>query len=104
MTLASASGAPASPGAPKKLAQRGCDLGEASGCTFLGDLFAHLHDVLRASVYFNKACEAGSAHGCAGQGSLLIDSGVDTKRGRALLQKGCDGGDTQACDAVAKLK
>jgi len=67
-------------------------------------VFARSHDVVRAGVYFSKACEAGSAHGCAGQGSLLIDSGVDPKKGRALLQKGCEGGDQQACDAVAKLK
>ena len=88
----------------EEMAQRGCDLGEPAGCAYLGDLFARSHDVVRASVYFGKACEAGSAHGCAGQGSLLIDSGVDAKRGRTLLQKGCDGGDTQACEAVAKLK
>jgi len=86
------------------LAQRACELGDPSGCAHLGDLYLTTHDSLRAGLYYSRACEAGSPRGCAGQGYLLVDSGVDPKRGRELLQKGCDGGDGRACDALRELK
>ena len=83
---------------------RACELDDPSGCVYAGDIYATSHDTVRASIYFARACEAGSARGCAGQGYLLVDSGVDTERGRALLQKGCDGGEVKACDALRELK
>jgi len=86
------------------LAQRACELGDPSGCAHLGDLYLTTHDSLRAGLYYSRACESGSPRGCAGQGYLLVDSGVDPKRGRELLQKGCDGGDGRACDALRELK
>ena len=86
------------------LAQRACELGDPAGCAHLGDLFLTTHDSLRAGLYYSRACEGGSPRGCAGQGYLLVDSGVDPKRGRELLQKGCDGGDVRACDALRELQ
>ncbi len=86
------------------LAQRACELGDPSGCAHLGDLYISTHDALRAGLYYSRACEGGSPYGCAGQGRVLVDSGLDPKRGRELLQKGCDGGDVSACDALRELK
>jgi TPR repeat protein len=86
------------------LAEKGCDLGDPAGCAYLGDLYARSNDTVRASLYFSRACEGGFAHGCAGQGFLLVESGIDPKRGRELLQKGCDGGEAKACKALRELK
>jgi TPR repeat protein len=88
----------------EELAEQGCKLGDAFGCAYLGDLYAVSKDSLRAALYFARACEAGMAHGCAGQGYLLFDSGIDPQRGRELLQKGCEGGDPNACQVLRELK
>jgi uncharacterized protein len=86
------------------LSLRGCKLGDPAGCAYVGDLYALSGDALRAAVYLAKACDAGLAHACGGQGLLLVDSGTDPKRGRALLQKACDAGDARSCEALRNLK
>ncbi|HEY6911040.1 MAG TPA: tetratricopeptide repeat protein [Myxococcales bacterium] len=83
---------------------RGCQLGDPAGCAYAGDLYALSGDTVRAAVYLAKACDAGLARGCGGQGMLLMDSGADPKRGRALLQKACDAGDVRSCSALRDLK
>jgi TPR repeat protein len=88
----------------EKFAQRACDLGDASGCAYLGDLYATSNDTVRAILNFKRACEAGSAHGCAGQGYLLLESGADPKKGRELVERGCNAGDFPACDKLRELK
>jgi TPR repeat protein len=88
----------------RELAGRGCDLGDVPGCAYLGELYAKSQDTVRAGLYFSRACEAGMPHGCTRQGYLLFESGVDPRRGRELLQKGCDGGDADACEVLRGLK
>jgi TPR repeat protein len=84
----------------EQLAEQADDLGDPVGYGYLGDLYATSDDVVRAIVYFRHACDAGLAHGCTGQGFLLRESGVDEKKARELLQRGCDGGDPKACEAL----
>jgi TPR repeat protein len=84
----------------EQLAEEADDLGDPAGYGYLGDLYAQSDDMLRAMLYYRHACEAGLAHGCTGEGALLRESGVDEKRARELLQRGCDGGDVRACEAL----
>jgi TPR repeat protein len=88
----------------KALSLRGCQLGDAAGCAYLGDLYASSGDTMRGAVYLAKACEAGLAHACGGQGLILVESNADPKRGRALLQRACDAGDARSCQALRDLK
>src|SRR5207302_11103 len=88
----------------RSLALHACDLGDPSGCSYLGDTYARSNDTVRAILFFRRACEGGFAHGCAGQGYLLLNSGADPKKARELLQAGCAGGDENACHAVRDLK
>jgi TPR repeat protein len=88
----------------EQLAEEADELGNPVGYAHLGDLYAQTNDTVRAIVYFKHACEAGLAHGCTGHGFLLLESGVDEKKGRELLQRGCDGGDTKACEGLRNLK
>jgi TPR repeat protein len=88
----------------ERLAEEADDLGDPLGYAHLGDLYATSNDTLRAMIYFRHACESGLAHGCTGQGFLLQESGVDDKKARELLQRGCDGGDPKACEALQPRK
>ena len=88
----------------EQLAEEADELGNPVGYAHLGDLYARTNDTVRAIVYFKHACEAGLAHGCTGHGFLLLESGIDEKKGRELLQRGCDGGDTKACEGLRNLK
>lgn len=88
----------------KALSLRGCNLGDPAGCAYLGDLYASSGDTLRGAIYLAKACEAGLAHGCGGQGLILVESNADPKRGRELLQKACDAGDPRSCQVLRDLK
>src|SRR2546421_626362 len=83
---------------------RARDLGDPSACSFLGDTYARSNDMVRAILFFKRACDAGFAHGCAGQGYLLLESGADPEKARRLLRTGCAGGDEKACEAVRGLK
>src|SRR5439155_677257 len=69
----------------EQLAEEADDLGDPVGYAHLGDLYARTNDTVRAIVYFKHACDAGMAHGCAGHGFLLLESGIDEKKGRELL-------------------
>ena len=88
----------------EQLAEEADDLGNPLGYAYLGDLCARTDDTVRAIVYFKHACEAGLAQGCTGHGFLLVESGIDEKKGRELLQRGCDGGDLRACEVLRKQK
>jgi TPR repeat protein len=104
LTLAVAAFRGGSRGRAEDLALRGCELGDPAGCAYVGALYASTQDMIRAGLYFSRACEAGFARGCAEHGYLLIDSGMDPKRGRELLQRGCDGGEVPACAVLRELK
>jgi TPR repeat protein len=84
----------------EQLAEEADDLGDPIGYGYLGDLCTRSDDTLRAIVYYRQGCEAGLAHACAGQGFLLRESGVDEKKATELLQRGCEGGDQNACQAL----
>jgi TPR repeat protein len=87
-----------------QLADRACVKGDPESCALLGALFDQSDDVLRAGVAYGQACSAGSSAGCYGQGLLLVKTGGDPKRGKALLQKSCGYGETRACAALKDPK
>lgn len=54
-----------------------------------------------------KQCEAGNLNNCTGIGEVYLYGGYGIKRNYSkaakFLQKGCDGGDNEACHNLAKL-
>jgi TPR repeat protein len=87
-----------------QLADRACANGDPESCVLLGALFDRSDDVLRAGIAYAQACSAGSSAGCYGQGLLLVKTGGDRKRGKALLEKSCGYGETRACAALKDPK
>jgi TPR repeat protein len=88
-----------------------CELGDANGCANVAAQFLFLHeaqsdaDVARAL----DRLERDSAQGSGGRSSSLIgyayETGngrtLDKKRARELYERGCGGGDTDACKGLA---
>lgn len=95
------------------LLARACDLGEASGCNYLAkaqqDGLGATADETKALATFQRSCDmpvgddgkhGAQSYGCAGAGFLAQKLG-DASRANALLKKGCDWGNQEACDALA---
>ena len=63
-------------------------------------------DYFRASTYYQKACNGGSASGCHGLGMMYqLGRGIrkNISRAEASFRKACDGGSEQACDCLREL-
>lgn len=82
-----------------------CMKGDAQACVILGERARAGHqgqkvDVGQAREFFKRACEAGSARGCTILGAWydLNDWGFKRRdEAPALLDKGCQGGEPEAC-------
>jgi uncharacterized protein len=89
---------------------RSCDLGSASGCTYLAFLYATgtvaARDDVRATPLFVRACDLGDAGGCYNVGLMYAEGrGVkaDLARAVAAYDDGCRGGSTTACTNLGYL-
>ena len=83
---------------------KGCEWGEAKGCTALGyaqkDGAGLIVDLPAARVSFEKGCKGGDSRGCAGLGFMLQSGSggsVEKVMARVYFEKACDLGDAQMC-------
>lgn len=89
------------------LFKKGCDGGDATGCH---ELFARYmcgvgtpQDSQLALTAATRACDLGLVQACANAGMLLGNGGGDQTKARALLTKGCTGGDMAACNNLGTM-
>jgi hypothetical protein len=109
------------------LLSRGCDAGNAHGCSTLGRLYLTGDlvdkDLSRGAALYKRACAAGEPMACShlalahlGRTDFSFDAkelaappsagvGVepDAQRAASLMEQGCEGGVAQACFAAAML-
>jgi membrane associated rhomboid family serine protease len=82
----------------------GCDVGDHIACARLGALLELGHggpiDDAGAAELYDKACALGDAYGCADRGLQLVTT--EPARAKALLDRGCTGGVTRACEQLGK--
>ena len=91
--------------------QRACDEGDASGCTFLGEILSSgaggAEDRTGARRLFQRGCDGGHSDGCYWLATMLeFGKGgeIDLPRARKLYQRSCDltfGG--RACLTLANM-
>ena len=83
---------------------RGCELGDMSGCNNLGTVYEFGsigRDPTKAADLYDRACRSAHMGGCANLGLLLLGTpGADKARARELLEKACAAGITRACSKV----
>jgi TPR repeat protein len=107
-SAASTSDVCAAPGACDVEPARVCDARTAPACTSRAfDLWTTggAPMLARVAALFDRACALGDLQGCHFAGRLALEGhGVprDAVRGRALLEKGCDGGIVISCDVLAR--
>ncbi len=86
-----------------------CDAGEPRGCMAFALMQAQGHGVLKdvpaALELLDKVCAGSLAQACTQEGVLLASrqQATDRARIRSLLDAGCKGGDTPACDLLKSL-
>jgi TPR repeat protein len=89
--------------------RRGCQGGNALGCTNLGIMYwegSLLKDDGRAVDLFSKGCQGGDSGGCLGLGFMYENGqGVkrDSRRAAEFYRKGCQGGNERSCRQLANL-
>jgi hypothetical protein len=93
-----------------RLFQRACDLGDASGCNYLGLAFQSgqgvPQDYERAMDWFGRACSGGFAEGCNNEGALYEHGqGVPENLGDAqrLYTQACRHGSGLGCSNLGAL-
>jgi hypothetical protein len=87
--------------------QKSCELGSAVGCDNTGVLFASEKKYAEATPYFEKSCDMGQASGCNNAGVILFQGFAgkqDDDAALALFEKGCKGGDENACKGVKAVE
>lgn len=90
-----------------RLYERACELGDAAGCLFAGQMYEYAHGVIkddaRATGLYQKACDVGWAPGCYNL-AIMIEAGrgvpADRVRALALYRGACQAGAKQACEKV----
>jgi len=96
----------ASPSLAAEWYRRGCNGGDAGGCTRLGKMLemgaGREADFEGALGLYEKACEMGGAWGCARLGALY--ESARPVRALALYRKACEGGYEAACRHEAALE
>lgn len=89
-----------------------CTLQRAEGCTLAADaMFGKVGqgtkaDAVRANEWLRKACELRVGAACFRAGQELLRGGLiakDAPAGLALVEKGCDANDANACTQLAAL-
>jgi len=86
-----------------------CDSGEPRGCMAFALMQAHGQgvpkDVSAALELLDKICTGSLPQACTQEGVLLASrqKATDLARIRSLLDAGCKGGDTPACDLLKSL-
>ena len=98
------------PATAGSLYERACNLNEPRGCSGLAKRAIRgddgRPDPLLAARYFRRACEMSDAVSCV-QAAVMVQSGQtpaeDSDEPLSLLQKGCDLGQREACEAIDKL-
>jgi len=89
-----------------------CELGNASYCNDVGDMFYKGiyvrggKDHPKAAEYYQDACDGGYAIGCNKLGNMYYnEDGVikDYSKASSLYQKACDGGNQDACSNLANM-
>jgi hypothetical protein len=97
------------------LFERACAAGDAEGCTSLADRLAHRStehekwpvDQARATALWQRACDLGTEHSCFTVASRYfkgLGTKQDLQRGKAVMRRGCDGGNTKRCNELAMLQ
>ena len=88
----------------RALLQKGCDGGDARGCSNLGRIYRDGNGVskddARALTLFQKGCDGGVMKSCSDLGVLYdLGTGVtqDYTRARTLYESACDEGVSEAC-------
>ena len=87
---------------------KACEMGEALGCSALGDLYYNVkQDYKKAREFWSKACEMGDANGCVLLGFLYqYGEGVrkDYNKAMEFFGKACDLGEQKGCDKYKEIK
>jgi uncharacterized protein len=90
-----------------KAAARGCELGDAEGCTKAGSIETskEVQSYEAAESHFVRGCEGGDDNGCFQLGVLLAGKHdtPSTTRARATFQKLCDKAEQEACVQLQAL-
>ena len=91
----------------RKLYEKACRSGRASGCYLLGRLLAGERDQeARADELFRRACEGGSPGGCAELAGRMIEKkgwgSIDAGL-LELVRKACDSGNASGCAMFAEV-
>jgi TPR repeat protein len=93
----------------RALLEKAYRLDEAVAVFALSKLVAHgmgkKPDRARAEALLKKACQAGQARACAGQGlnRMELEGLANRRRTMKLLEQGCQGGVPEACVALADM-
>ncbi|MBL4637102.1 MAG: sel1 repeat family protein, partial [Kofleriaceae bacterium] len=80
--------------------QKGCELGDGSGCRRLGEM-VEATELAVAQQSYVKACELGDDASCGHSGRLL--AATDAAAAVPLLIRGCDVLNAKACGALGRL-
>lgn len=89
-----------------------CEAGSKDGCFDLGLMMSGgieggTRDDAVAAAAFDKGCQLGHAMACSELGFAFLEGrGVakDQRRGVSFIERGCQGGDKKACDALKKMR
>lgn len=90
----------------RKLYEKACDAGRASGCYLLANLHAKGQEHGRANELYQRACLDGSAIACAKLGGRLlqgIKESADEAQILDLVTTACNGGSAEGCSYLAYL-
>jgi TPR repeat protein len=82
------------------LFEKACDGGDGLGCAWLARLYDEggrgtLHDSLKASALYKKACNLGALAACVQASHYSRDYGAEERR--AFIERACAGGYLDAC-------
>ncbi|MGG7074064.1 tetratricopeptide repeat protein [Campylobacter sp. 9BO] len=91
--------------------QKGCDGGDARGCTNLGGLYYNgnvlKEDKAKAVELLKKGCDGRDGRGCFNLGYLYrygIGLKEDKTKATKLFKKACNGGDARGCKTLKQIK
>ena len=99
----------------RPLLERGCNMGDGLSCESLAGIEAELETakpkpdmnalVRRQSPFYRRACELGTANGCAFVAASIVDKTIDGSAQEALelYVKACSRGNATACRHAAGL-
>jgi len=85
---------------------QGCKAGQGAACDALGKLLAEgrgvTADPARAETLYRRACDAGTAAGCANLGAVVAGRGEDTAAAD-LFRRACVDGDVAGCSNLGVM-